>query len=218
MNTGAKYIPPGPPWKKIRQDSSACGYLVFYYSDDLSPLPVRSVTKLDDNKADPNLETLTYGLFSPCGQIMRKGIVRNGTRYLFFVTRYGGVRVLVGYYSLRWYAKIAGTENDYALAATTMRFIAEPMPLDSVDRKCGTMTNRQFRIYLKVESADVLKLKSLVDGMLDTTQKYLEEIDRLERFNVRYTGYRYVSFAEREKFSWGNPRVKRIIAPNRDSK
>ena len=214
MSTRTEYVPPGPPWQEIRGDSSAGGYLTYYYSDDLSPLPVRGVTKLNDNKADPNLETLSYGLFSPCGRPMRSGIVRNGMSYLFFVTRWNNARVLVGYYSLRWYAQIVGAKHDYALAANTMRFIAEPIPLYEVDKTCGTMTNCSFRIFLKVGSAEILKLKSLIDGRSDVTQRYLEEIDRLERFNLRYTGFRYVSFAEREKFSWHSPRVERILSPN----
>ena len=211
MNIRAEYVPPNPPWQELKRDSSAGGYLAYYYSDNLSPLPVRAVTKLNDNKADPNLETLTYGLFSRCGRAMRRGIVRKGASYVFFVTRWNDGRALVGYYSLRWYAEIAGDEHDYALAANTMRFIAEPIPLAEVDRTCGTATDRAFRIYQKVGPADTCTLKSLIDGMRDATQEYLEEIDRLERFNLRYTGFRYVSFAEREKFSWRSPRVERIL-------
>ena len=51
--------PPRSPWILLSSESDSGGYLSFYYSDDMSPLPVRWVTKPGDNKSDPNLETLT---------------------------------------------------------------------------------------------------------------------------------------------------------------
>src|SRR5450631_819859 len=54
--------PPSPPWREIAIRRPPTGYLSFYIADDLSRLPVRAVTLPGNNKADPNLETATYGL------------------------------------------------------------------------------------------------------------------------------------------------------------
>src|SRR5438309_11963638 len=97
-------IPPAPPWKELNNRPGA-GYLSIYYSDDLSALPVRFVTKVGDNKSDPNLETLTYGLFSTCSPSMRSGFVKRSAQYIFFATLRPVGRVLTGFYSVRWYAE-----------------------------------------------------------------------------------------------------------------
>src|SRR4051812_16368068 len=96
--------PPAAPWLKIDRPSGA-GYLSIYYSDDLSPLPIRWITKPGDNKSDPNIETLTYGLFSTCSRGMRSGAVKNAAEFLFFACNRGAGRVLSGYYRLKWYAE-----------------------------------------------------------------------------------------------------------------
>ena len=78
--------PPNPPWRELKPHPSAGGYVSIYLSDDLSRLPVREVTRPGDTKADPNLETFTYGLFSFCGKQLRSGIVTRKFPHLFFAT------------------------------------------------------------------------------------------------------------------------------------
>lgn len=75
--------PPNPPWIPLEPGDGSISALSFYYSDPNSDIPVREVTRADDNKADPNLETMTFGLFSTCERGMRAGIVRHGIEFLF---------------------------------------------------------------------------------------------------------------------------------------
>ncbi|MFC1460967.1 hypothetical protein ACFLQR_00420 [Verrucomicrobiota bacterium] len=208
----SSFMPPNLPWREIDITQPENGYLAFHYSDDLSALPVRAVTMINDNKADPNIETLTYGLLSYCGRPMRSGVLRRGSRYLFFVTRWRGIRVLTGYYSLRWYVKLPDGECDYCLAADADRFVADPIPLAEIAARHRIPVDRRFRIFLKIGANECRILKSLIHRQPDVTNKYLQEIHRLERFNLRYGGYRNISYGEKEKFSWNNPRVERILA------
>src|SRR5205085_876583 len=118
--------PPSLPWREI-QNRTGEGYVSVYYSDDLSPFPVRFVTKPGDNKSDPNLETLTYGLFSTCSPSMRSGLVNRSAQYIFFTTQRSGRRVLAGFYNVRWYAPAnSPRKNDYYLAAESAHFIENP--------------------------------------------------------------------------------------------
>src|SRR5688572_11222634 len=91
--------PPNAPWVQLTPSEDAGGYLSVYYNDDLSRLPIRWVTKPTDSKSDPNLETLTYGLFSTCSLGMRSGIVTRQSKFLFFTTMRRHERVLSGYYA-----------------------------------------------------------------------------------------------------------------------
>lgn len=194
--------PPHPPWKELQLSSEPGGYLSIYYSDDISRLPVRWVTKPGDNKSDPNLETLTYGLFSTCWRAMRSGIVTRGWPHLFFATSWKSRRVLAGYYRVRWYSEGALGAGDYCLAADRARFIESPIPLKEVDRRCGTKISGPFRSVRLLEEDECKRMCRLVDAQPDMTHAYLNEIDRLERFNLMHGGYRYISWQQTEKFSW----------------
>lgn len=195
--------PPNPPWKALEMTSKPGGYLSYYYSDDISPLPVRWITKPGDNKSDPNLETSTYGLFSTCSKDMRRGVVKSSRPYLFFITNRNGVRFLTGYYYIGWYADgaIPGG-GDFYLAASKMRFINPPISLVEIDRLLGSTLSRRFR-KPKIISHDICQeLRALLDSRKDFTIAYLEEIDRLERFNLQYGEYRYIAWKQKNKFSW----------------
>lgn len=195
--------PPNPPWRELPRGESETGFLSFYYSDSLSALAVRAVTLAGNNKADPNLETGTYGLFSTCGHGMRASVVRHGDRYLFFVTNRGGERVLAGYYRLRWYAPsvVNGAAPDYALAAAHVHFIDPPIRL-AVLRGAASAAQGWFRVYKRVDSDTAAALVDLLERLPDCTADYLREIDRLERFNRFRTGFRYVAWERREPFTW----------------
>jgi Zn finger protein HypA/HybF involved in hydrogenase expression len=197
-------IPPNSPWCEINASPEAGGYLSIYYNDDLSFLPVRAVTKPDDNKSDPNLETLTYGLFSTCSKAMRSGIVNRKLRYIFFATARSKTRVLTGYYDLRWFAETVPTGEgiEYCVAAENARFIANPVPLSEVDRLCGTNLSKWFRGMRLLSGDDCRQLRHIIDNQPDAIAEYLVEIDRLERFNLKHGGFRYISWRQSEKFSW----------------
>ena len=121
--------PTNQPWKPINFPDEPQGSLVYYFSDDRCKLPVRHVTREGDNKADPNLETGTYGLFTTCYFPSRKQIFGNQRKWLFFTTKhaYTGGDVIPGFYTLSHYAQHPGRLNDYAFAAETVHFVEEPI-------------------------------------------------------------------------------------------
>lgn len=195
--------PPDSPWVELKITKESGGYLSIYYSDDLSPLPVRWVTKPGDHKSDPNLETLTYGLFSTCSPQMRSGVVKRGSEYLFFATARNQERMLSGYYHLRWYAQgVYQGKTDYCLAADRAHFIADPISLKKVDRNCGTDVSNWFRNMRLLTNDQCKRVADLIDARPNAMPAYLEEIDRLERFNLKHSGYRYPTWKRTEKFSW----------------
>jgi len=157
--------PPGYPWRELGSYPNASGgFLMIYYSDDLSAIPVRFVTKPGDNKSDPNIETLTFGLFSTCGRRLRSTVVRRREPYIFFATRKSRVRLLSGYYHIRWYTQGVFAEmNDICLAADEARFICPGIYLDEVDRKCETQLARRFRGYMKVDPDSCRRIVSLLN-------------------------------------------------------
>jgi hypothetical protein len=200
--TPKSIAPPNPLWLELKSPEDAAGYLSIYYSDDLSSLPVRWITKPGDNKSDPNLETLTYGLFSTCAPGLRAGAVKRRSQYLFFATNRKGTRVLTGYYHLRWYAKGTLGDRDFCLAADEAKFIAKPIPLREVDQECGTNVSKRFRGIRLLAHHECSKFLSLLRQHPDVTTQYLNEIDRLERLSLKYTGYRYPTFKKTDRFSW----------------
>ncbi len=204
-------IPPNPPWLPLTIHKASGGYVSYYFNDDLSGLPVRAVTKLRDNKADPNLETKTYGLFSTCNKIMRKSIVKHGCRRIFFITNRKRVRVLAGLYFVKWYALVSSDNDDFCLAADSVWFVKNPIPLEYVDNTCGTNISRWFRTYLYVDVEGCRKIEELLKRKANATESYLSEIDRLERFNLKHGGYRYVTDKGRDSYSWDCDKVKSIL-------
>jgi len=195
--------PPNPPWKPLEIPSKPEGYLSYYYSDDISPMPVRWVTKPGDNKSDPNLETSTYGLFSTCSPNMRRGVVKYSRPYIFFITNRNGVRVLTGYYYIKWYVEGAFSGSwDCSIAANKVHFIDPPISLEEIDSQFGSTLSKPFRAYKGLSHEMCCKLRILLDSREDSTAAYLKEIDRLERFNLRYGDYRYIGWKQKDKFSW----------------
>lgn len=194
--------PPKTPWTPLPPPTSNAGVLSFYFSDAFSRLPVRDVTRPGDNKSDPNLETKTFGLFSTCERQMRASVVSNSLRNVFFVTRRGGERVLTGYYSIAWYSEsvLNGTKKDYALAADDVRFLADPIPLSKLPASIRDHALRPFRTFLRLDERQSAQLLELVSSCEDATECYLAEIDRLERLNKTYSGFR--CWNRTEPFSW----------------
>jgi hypothetical protein len=198
------HSPPNPPWKELGGSSDqAGGFALVFYSDNLSRLPVRFVTKPGDNKAYPNLETLTFGLFSTCNRSLRSSAVARRYPYLFFITNRGGTRVLSGYYHVRWYTEgVFRGMKDFALAADEAGFLDPPIDVSDVDRRCGTRLRKWFRSYRLLSPEECARILKLIQRRPDATETYLSEIDRLEHLNLRYGGSRYVSWKQTDKFSW----------------
>ena len=204
-------VPPNHPWKPLDICEASGGCLGSFLNDHLSGLPVRAITTVDDNKVGPNLETMTYGLFSTCHKVMRKSIVKRGCRHVFFMTNRKGVRVLAGLYLIKWYAPVSSEDNDFCLAADEIWFVQDPIPLSDVDKVCGTNFDRKFRNYLRVDAVECKKIEKLLKRRRDITDLYLSEIDRLERFNLKHGGYRYVTAKIRDSYSWDCDKVKSIL-------
>lgn len=191
-------------WTPLDDASGGAGYLSIYLSEPVARYPIRYVTKKADNKSDPNIETGTYGLFSTCEQSMRRKIVREGRRYLFFVTSHGGRhRALTGYYELAWFAESTGgaANGDFALTATEMRFI-EPLPLDELPQQVRNVCVPTFRTIRPVDGSTAKALHGIISSRRDITERYLSELRRVEQFARYHSGYAYPSWGRVDGFSW----------------
>ena len=218
--------PPAAPWSPLWVDRPATGYLSMYLADDLSRLPVRHITRPHDNKSDPNIETGTYGLFSTCEHQMRSGIVKRGAQYIVLMCRWGGRRVVSGYYRLAW--KAPGTlhtakKTDFALAADEIYFVDPPIPIEELPEPVASVVGTGFRLFKQMDSAHTQALISVLRDRPNAIVDYLSEIDRLERFHSFHSGYRYVSWQQKEPFSWDianrylEPSADLRVVPNRSA-
>lgn len=194
--------PPNPPWLPIQIGAVNLATMTFYFGDAKSPVvPIRDVTNRYDAKPDPNVETLTYGLFSICCKKERKAIVEKGIRTQFFcTTRANGIRVLTGYYHPAWYCRIG--ENDYAIAAKSARFVSPGFALsDLVDFLEGYHMDRFFRTWKYIrEDRAIERLLLLINTAPDATLQHISEIHRLEAYSLDQYGRMY--FDRLKGFSW----------------
>jgi rubrerythrin len=167
--------------------------------------PVREITRRGDNKSDPNIETGTYGLFSTCEPGMRNRIVQDGAVTVFFVTTHkpGQGRVLSGYYHVGWYTE--GTQGainrDFALAASSMRFIA-PIAVAALPEALATTCSARFRQMARTDVETTRALRGICDEADDQTAEYLAEVRRVECFAKSQTGFAYPSWARDGGFTW----------------
>ena len=200
----APISPPSAPWTDLEVATPATGYLSVYLSEDLSGLPIRAITRPNDNKSDPNLETGTYGLFSTCERGMRAGIVNNRARFIIFLSKRGEERVVAGYYRLAW--KTEGTwhatKRDYALAADRVHFVAEPIQVSHLPEPVRAAAERKFRLSKRLNGVETQTIIAALDSRPNAMEDYLSEIDRVERFQAFHSGFRYVSWQQREPFTW----------------
>jgi hypothetical protein len=164
---------------------------------------VRDVTRPGDNKSDPNFETGTFGLFSTCERSMRSGVYRRQAGRLFFLTSHKGrPRAVTGFYELGWWAwgKLAGSPHDVCLASREVRFLERPIPVRRLPEPARSALSTRFRTTKLLDPKVTAQLEKIIRARPDATPAYIEEIDRLERFNLRYTGSR--CWQRPEPFSW----------------
>ncbi len=205
-NAHRLWRPPDDPWRPLVPAPEGHAYASYYYCDDFGAWPVRAITKLKDNKSDPNLETGTYGLFSTCEEKMRSGIVQSRPRYMFFVTRpRKGPRQLTGYYELGFYTPgaLRARTRDFALAAISIRFI-EPIALGALPADLAVVLTGRWRLNKRLGPEDAAALRAVVDARPDRTRDYLAEIDRLERINQYHSGFRYPTWRRPDPFTWND--------------
>jgi hypothetical protein len=197
--------PPAAPWVALEPVDPPTGYLAYYYSDDLSRLPVRHVTRPGDCKSDPNFETGTFGVFSTCEPPVRSALVRRRCQYLFFVTRREGLgRVLAGMYRVGWWCGAAsGPERDVRLAADLVHFVDPPLAAADLPVTVRELVTKPFRSCRPVDASATACLRDLLLARGDRTGEYLAEVDRLERFNASRTGARYPGWGQNQPFEWG---------------
>ena len=209
VDSGSSYlresvIPPAAPWTELEVDTPATGYLSVYLSEDLSGLPIRAITRPNDNKSDPNIETGTYGLFSTCERGMRAGVVKNKAQYIIFLCNRGNGRVVTGYYRLAW--KTQGvwhtTKLDYALASDSVHFVDPPIPVSDLPEPAKSAAGTNFRLCKRVNAIETQTIVSALKSRPNALEDYLREIDRVERFQAFHSRYRYVSWQQEEPFSW----------------
>lgn len=211
--------PPNAPWRLLSHADPPTGYLAFYISDDLSSVPVRAVTLPRNNKSDPNLETGTFGVFSICEREMRTSIVKNGVRFIFFITRRKNSRAITGFYDVRWFCEspFGSNDADYALAAHRQHFVLPAVRIEDLPRRLRASASRRFRSFKRLAPTETAELLNLLAGKPDRRLAYLAEIDRLERFNKYHSGYRYVDWLQPEPFSWETAQ-EYLLANNGKSK
>jgi hypothetical protein len=198
--------PEGARWKAINPKGAPFGYASFYHADDLAALPVRAVTRIKDNKSDPNIETGTYGLFSTCQEQMRSGIVKHSASFIFFFTRpRKQERHLAGMYELgAWTPGGLGmAARDFAIAAKSVRFIA-PISIADLGEGLAEPLGRRWRLAKRLSPEQTARLAEIVRRQPDLTDQYILEVDRLERLNNFQSGYRYPTWMRERSWGWSD--------------
>ncbi len=212
--------PPNKPWIKLekRDDRSA---LAYFLSDPNTKIPIRDVSNKNDPKADPNVETETFGLFSYCHRKMRKSMVENGVNDLFFCTRrreqyiddkgkkrYIGKRVIAGYYRIGWYYEIV--KDDIMLAACESRFINPGYPLEMLTEFVGDENiAKRFRDYKYLSPQITKRLIFLMNATPNKIDDYISEIENYEAQAMEKYGYMYRT--RKTGFDWDDaPRPMKI--------
>lgn len=198
---------PEGPWHELDPVDPAVGYGSLYLSDPLARVPVREVTRLGDNKSDPNLETGTYGLFSTCQLSTRIGVVQRRAAYLVFVTTWppAGGRAIAGYYRIGWWTEgsLHPAQKDYSLAADHARWV-DPVPVRALPSPLNDPSLWTFRGGKKFDAAQTAAIVAHLDSLPDRSDLYRREVDRLERWNLHNTGYRYVNWRRGQPFTWAD--------------
>jgi hypothetical protein len=204
---------PPDPWAPIDFAKPEFGYASYYLSDELAALPIRAVTRVLDNKSDPNIETGTYGLFSTCEEKMRSGIATSRPRYIVFVTKLRGRgRHVTGLYRIAHIAPGALSRQirDFAIAADQVRFI-DPVPLVALTEAVRAPLATKWRLYRKLTPEQTAAAVAFIMDQADRTQEYLGELGRVEAINTFHSGFAYPTWGRPDGFSWAD--APRYLAP-----
>ena len=131
--------------------------------------------------------------------------------------RWGGRRVVSGYYRLAW--KAPGTlhtekKADFALAADEVYFLDPPIPVAELPEPVASAAGTNFRLFKRLESTLTQALIAVLRKRPNAIADYLGEIDRLEQFQSFHSGYRYVTWRQAEPFSWDI--AARYLQPSTD--
>lgn len=145
------------------------------------------------------------------------GIVNRGIDLILFCTNRTdegqNVRALTGYYKLGWYYKGRAVQGyskksqliDYSLAAQEVSFVSPGFRLDDPYLKeyvRGVKLDRRFRRFVYIDGEAARRLVSLLKDTPDATRKYLSEIRRLERQNLKKYGFTYSNWRMTTGFDW----------------
>jgi hypothetical protein len=83
-------------------------------------------------------------------------------------------------------------QDDFRLIADKIHFVHPPIPFEEIaEEQDYSDICSGFRIYKKVPEARAVDLLSLLESKEDKTEKYIQEVRRLERVNRRFHEYRY---------------------------
>ncbi len=196
--------PPRATWKPLPARKPSTGVLTFYHSSDAARVPTRAVDRPTDHKRDPNFETMTYGLFTDCNRSMRTACVREGRRYLFFMTSWKGRRYLVGCADVGWFAEVTlnqDLEMGFALKARKLDLVFPPLPFlgngpsikfdaRSIGPR-GIKGSGPLRGASKLDATTTAGLITALRKRPHRTALYVRELHRLEEENFRKFRYRY---------------------------
>ena len=204
MSAAPLPVPPQPPWRPLDPINPPVGYVTVYLSNPQTRVPVRDVTRVGDNKSDPNIETGTYGLFSTCQRRTRAGIVDRRAGYLFFMTTWARTRerVITGYYQVGWWAEgtLYPAQRDFALAAAAMRWV-DPLPVKELTGSLRRPELWSIRGSRRLTPGQTAELLEALHNTSDRTDMYRAELDRMEKWNAFRTGFRYTNFRRQNPFT-----------------
>lgn len=193
--------PPNPPWIPLNEGNNDVAPLSYYYSDPNSEIPIRDISSRNTPKADPNIETKTFGLFGTCVKKVRKKIVEENMNFHFLFTKRENVRVLTGYYQYGWYYESSKSSDDFMLAAKRIRFVSPGFKLsDLTGYLRGDRIDKKFRVYKYVKGETPNLLLRLLEETPDSTSRYVAEIRRLEQELFKERGQIY--FDGKKGFDW----------------
>lgn len=191
-------------WKALSTTEPREGVLTFYLSSSAARVPTRAVDRYMDHKRDPNFETMTYGLFTDCNRVMRTACVRDGRRYLFFMTSWKGKRCVTGFMEIGWVAEITlneKLERGFALKAKQLHLVVPPLPFlgrgpavkfgaRAVGAR-GIAGSGPLRGASKLDAETTAALIAALQTRRRATASYIRELHRLEEGNLKEYGYRY---------------------------
>lgn len=179
-------------WQKVDWPIDGSGYLTFYYSSSEADIPCRDVRKEYDSKIDPNMETSTYGVFTNCQCCtIRRPMLNNRKRILFFSTTWRGERVITGFYEVGWIGvqnpkhQCKHNRQSIALKASRAHFTLEGIRLT---KNSPFFSRRGNRKLTADQGSNLMRKLEEQDNIL---ADYIRWTKILEERNRKETGFCY---------------------------